>query len=85
MSTHVQRSPWARGRALGGSSLVNAMMVSRCSPHDYQLWKERGNQGWGYDDVLPYFKKLETVTKEDWKHSGQSKVKGQMKGKKIRH
>ncbi len=48
-----------RGRVLGGSSSINAMIYIRGSRHDYERWKNSGAQGWGWDDVLPYFKKAE--------------------------
>lgn len=48
-----------RGRTLGGSSSINGMIYIRGSKADYERWKEAGAQGWGWDDVLPYFKKSE--------------------------
>jgi len=48
-----------RGRCLGGSSSMNAMMFTRGRPVDFDTWREMGCPGWGYDDVLPYFKRLE--------------------------
>jgi choline dehydrogenase len=48
-----------RGRMLGGSSSMNAMVYIRGSRVDYDGWAERGLRGWGYDDVLPYFKRAE--------------------------
>jgi choline dehydrogenase-like flavoprotein len=47
---------WPRGKVLGGSSSMNAMMVVRGHRDDYDGWVQAGNDGWGYDDVLPYFK-----------------------------
>ncbi|REL34756.1 GMC family oxidoreductase [Thalassotalea euphylliae] len=45
-----------RGKTLGGSSSVNAMLYVRGQKEDYDAWRDMGNDGWGYDDVLPYFK-----------------------------
>ena len=49
-----------RGRILGGSSSVNAMVYMRGQPADYDHWRQLGNAGWSYADVLPFFKKAET-------------------------
>jgi choline dehydrogenase len=51
--------PIPRGRTLGGSSSINGMLYVRGNPLDYNTWAQYGNRGWGYDDVLPYFKKSE--------------------------
>ena len=48
-----------RGKSLGGSSSMNAMVYTRGRPLDYDAWREAGCQGWGWDDVLPYFKRAE--------------------------
>ena len=50
---------WPRGKVLGGSSSVNAMVYIRGVPSDYDQWARLGNRGWSWDDVLPYFKKSE--------------------------
>jgi choline dehydrogenase len=48
-----------RGKVLGGSSSINGLLYVRGQHQDYDRWRQRGNAGWGYDDVLPYFKKAE--------------------------
>jgi choline dehydrogenase len=54
-----RRIYWPRGRVLGGSSSINGLIVVRGQPQDYDAWREAGNPGWGWSDVLPYFVKLE--------------------------
>lgn len=49
------------GKILGGSSAINATIVNRGQAADYDGWAQRGCRGWSYDDVLPYFKKLEAT------------------------
>ena len=48
-----------RGKVLGGSSSINAMVYIRGAHADYDGWRDQGNPGWGYDDLLPYFKRSE--------------------------
>ena len=50
---------WPRGKVLGGSSSINAMVFVRGQPADFDEWAALGNAGWSWDDVLPWFKKLE--------------------------
>jgi 4-pyridoxate dehydrogenase len=52
--------PLARGKLLGGSSSINFMVFTRGHPGDYDRWAANGATGWSYNDVLPYFKRLET-------------------------
>jgi choline dehydrogenase len=54
-----RRNYLPRGRVLGGSSSLNAMIYIRGNPADYDGWAALGNDGWGYEDVLPYFKRAE--------------------------
>jgi choline dehydrogenase len=50
---------WPRGKTLGGCSSVNAMIYIRGHPEDYDEWARRGNDGWAYDEMLPYFERAE--------------------------
>jgi choline dehydrogenase len=50
---------WPRGRVVGGSSSINALVYCRGAPQDFDDWRELGNVGWGWEDVKPYFEKSE--------------------------
>ena len=58
--THV----WPRGKVLGGSSSINAMLYVRGQPEDYDGWRQRGAAGWAWDDVLPYFRRAQNQTRD---------------------
>src|SRR4051812_13125469 len=51
--------PTTQGRTLGGTSSINGMIYNRGQRADFDNWAQRGNRGWGYADVLPYFKRSE--------------------------
>ena len=63
----MEPGPWTggrsifapRGKTLGGSSSINGNIYNRGQPLDFDSWAQMGNRGWGYADVLPYFKRLE--------------------------
>jgi choline dehydrogenase len=51
--------PWPRGRVLGGSSAINGLLYVRGQVQDFDVWRQLGNVGWAFEDVLPYFKRAE--------------------------
>jgi choline dehydrogenase len=55
-------SYWPRGKVLGGSSSINAMVFVRGQREDFDEWRDAGNPGWGFDDVLPHFRAFEDFT-----------------------
>ncbi len=55
---------WPRGKVVGGSGAVNGLVFLRGSPRDYDRWAQSGARGWSHDDVLPFFKRMETWTGE---------------------
>ena len=54
-----RRIVWPRGRTLGGSSSINGHVYMRGTARDYDGWRDQGNPGWGWNDVLPYFRRSE--------------------------
>ncbi|MBV1797222.1 GMC family oxidoreductase [Siccirubricoccus sp. G192] len=58
-NTGGRRIATTQGRTLGGSSSINGMVYNRGQPADFDNWAQRGNRGWGYADVLPYFRRSE--------------------------
>ncbi|MDG1531053.1 MAG: FAD-dependent oxidoreductase [Paracoccaceae bacterium] len=62
---------WPRGKVLGGSSSINGLLYVRGQPEDFNHWRQLGNVGWAWDDVLPMFKRAET-----WHGEPKSDVRG---------
>ena len=60
-----QAELWPRGKTLGGSSAINGMIYVRGAPADYNAWEDLGCTGWGWRDVLPLFRRLETADAPD--------------------
>ena len=65
--THLNGKPqlWVRGRVIGGSNSINGLLFVRGDPAEYDKWREAGCAGWGYSDMLPYFKRLEDYPEGD--------------------
>ncbi len=63
---------WPRGKVLGGSSSINGMVYIRGQAEDFDHWRQLGNAGWSFDDVLPYFKRSEHQTRgaDAWHGAG---------------
>ena len=76
-----RRIDWPRGKVLGGSSALNGLLYIRGDRHDYDNWKDLGNKGWGYDDVLPYFKKFECQENGESEYHGAD---GELKVSNLR-
>jgi len=62
---------WPRGKTLGGSSSINGLIYVRGQREDYDRWAAAGNTGWSYDEVLPYFKRLEHAVGGDPAYHGR--------------
>ncbi|MFN3364197.1 MAG: GMC family oxidoreductase, partial [Allorhizobium sp.] len=61
-----------RGKVQGGSGSINAMVFVRGAAEDFDDWRDAGNPGWGFDDVLPFFRKLETHARGESRWHGGS-------------
>ena len=71
--TNGRSIPMPRGKVLGGSSSINGLIFSRGQKMDFDVWAQKGNRGWSYDDVLPYFCRYEShENSEDKNLRGQS-------------
>ncbi|KQX93833.1 GMC family oxidoreductase [Variovorax sp. Root473] len=70
--TAHRRIVWPRGRVLGGSSAINGLLYIRGQHADFDDWARRGATGWGYRDVLPYFRKSERYAGGESEYHGAS-------------
>jgi 5-(hydroxymethyl)furfural/furfural oxidase len=71
---HESRPPlrkYEQARVLGGGSSINGQMANRGAPTDYEAWVKRGADGWGWNDVLPFFKKVERDLDFDGPYHGK--------------
>lgn len=62
---------WLQGRVLGGSSSINGMIYTRGHSREYDIWRQMGCEGWGSNDVLPYFKRLESFEDSNSRELGK--------------
>lgn len=69
---HLNGQPqrWTRGRVIGGCSSINGNLFVRGDPKEYDRWREAGCEGWGYDDLMPIFKRLEDFPEGDQRVRG---------------
>ena len=67
-----RRIPVPRGKVLGGTSSINAMIYARGHPLDYDQWRQKGLPGWGYGEVLPYFRRSERSWRGETEYHGGS-------------
>ncbi|XP_054004443.1 glucose dehydrogenase [FAD, quinone]-like [Hylaeus anthracinus] len=73
---------WPRGKALGGTTILNGMMYSRGNKKDYDYWAAQGNPGWEHDSIFKYFKKSEDMRIDEFKGSSYHSTGG---GLSIEH
>ncbi|XP_014241316.1 glucose dehydrogenase [FAD, quinone]-like [Cimex lectularius] len=66
---YEEQCPWPSGKGPGGGTILNAMIYTRGNFRDYDNWEKEGNPGWKYNDVLPYFRKVENMMINDLRGS----------------
>lgn len=70
--------PWPAGRAVGGGTIINALIYTRGMKKDFDTWADLGNEGWSYNEVLPYFLKSEDIQIPELKDSPFHSNKGNL-------
>ena len=70
-ATKPPRRKYEQGRVMGGGSSINGQLANRGAPTDYDEWDARGARGWNWDNVLPYFKKVERDMDFDGPYHGK--------------
>lgn len=79
------RCPWPKGKGMGGSSIINDMYYQRGKREDYDIIASLGNDGWAYDDVLPYFLKSENNSIPEYQNSPFHSQKGNLHVERVRY
>jgi len=75
---------WPRGKVLGGSSSINGLLYVRGQPQDFDQWRQLGNTGWSFDDVLPYFIRAEDQERgaSEWHGTGGPQAVSDMRARR---
>nr|CAI5848697.1 unnamed protein product [Callosobruchus analis] len=71
-----QQCNWPRGKVVGGSSVLNYMIYTRGNRRDYDNWAKMGNTGWSFEEVLPYFRKIENFSIPEYQNSRYHSTNG---------
>jgi choline dehydrogenase len=71
-----RRIPWPRGRVWGGSGTISAMVYVRGPARDFDRWRELGNPGWGFADLLPFFRRAQNQERGPSLHHGTGGAQG---------
>ncbi|XP_050528353.1 glucose dehydrogenase [FAD, quinone]-like [Daktulosphaira vitifoliae] len=80
-----KRCPWPKGKGLGGSSIINNMIYTRGSKDDYDHFAALGNSGWSFEEIMPYFLKLENYTISEYQDSNLHSTKGNLHIERIQY